>query len=306
MAVLLTEAAKLHSGDVVRSAVIEMYARSSDILQALPFDDIPGNSISYNREDKLPGVGFRGVNQAYTESVGVMNPLTERLAIAGGDLDVDKFILDTMGADQRTTQEAMKIKALALRWTKAFLKGDSSSDVLEFDGLQNRVTGSMLINNHATGAGLSLAKLDEAIDVVQNPTHLIMNKTMRRVLTAAARNTSVGGYITYSTDAFGRRVTNYADLPILIADEDETGAQILGFNEAGSGGGSSNTSIYVASMGDGKLVGLQNGAISARDLGELESKPAMRTRVEWYSAFAIYHGKAVSRLRGITSAAATV
>lgn len=305
MALTLVEAAKLNSGDILKSAVIELYARNSDILMALPFENITGNSIRYTREDKLPGVGFRGVNESYTESTGVLNPQTEALTIAGGDLDVDKFIIDTMGADSRSSHEALKVRALSLRWAKAFIKGDQSSDPREFDGLQRRVTGSMLVDNHATGAALSLAALDEAIDAVNNPTHIIMNKTMRRRLTQASRDTSVGGYIQFTQDSFGRRQAAYADLPILIVDEDETGSQILPFSEAGSGGGSSSTSIYVASFSEGMLVGLQNGDINVRDMGELEGKPALRTRVEWYSGMAIYHGKAVARLRGITDADVT-
>jgi len=307
MALTLVEAAKLHSGDVVRSAVIELYARSSDVLQVLPFDDIVGNSLRYNREDKLPGVGFRGINEGYTESTGILNPQTENLVIAGGDLDVDKFIIDTMGADQRSVQEAMKVKALALRWTKAFIKGDSESDPREFDGLQKRITGTMLVSNNAsTGAALSLAKLDELIDAVNSPTHLIMNKTMRRLLSAAARNTGVGGFITYTKDAFGQRVAQYGELPILIVDEDEGGNQILPFTEAAAGGGTQSTSIYCVSMGEGMLTGLQNGTLNARDIGELEGKPALRTRVEWYNGVAVYHGKAAARLYGITNAAVTV
>lgn len=302
----LVEAAKLHSGDVVRSAIIELYASSSPVLENLPFTNIPGNALRYNREDKLPGVGFRGVNEGYTESVGALNPQVETLSIAGGDLDVDKFIVDTMGEDQRSIQETMKVKALALRWTKAFIKGDSDSNPREFDGMQRRITGSQLIDNHATGAGLSLGKLDELIDATNNPSALVMNKTLRRLLTAAARNPSVGGYITYGVDAFGRRIAQYNDLPILILDEDEAGNQILAFNEVGASGGTTNTSIYCLSFGEGSLHGIENGGIDARDLGEIEAKPVFRTRVEWYSGIAQYHGKAAARLRGITNATVTV
>src|SRR4051812_38115870 len=115
MALTLIEAAKLHSGDALRQSIIEIYASSSDILRVLPFENIAGNALRYNREETLPGVGFRGINEGYTESVGVLNPQVEPLVIAGGDLDVDKFILDTMGQDQRATHEAMKLKALSLR-----------------------------------------------------------------------------------------------------------------------------------------------------------------------------------------------
>jgi len=133
MALTLLEASKQHDNPL-RSAIIELYARGSDILMALPFENIQGNALRYNREDILPGIGFRGVNEGYTESTGILNPVTEPLLIAGGDLDVDKFILTTMGQGQRAVQEAMKIKALALMWTRAFIKGDSASNPKSMDG----------------------------------------------------------------------------------------------------------------------------------------------------------------------------
>ena len=62
MGLTLVEAAKLASGDVVKSAVIEMFAQASDILMTLPFEGINGNAVKYNREQTLPGIAFRGVN----------------------------------------------------------------------------------------------------------------------------------------------------------------------------------------------------------------------------------------------------
>jgi hypothetical protein len=309
MAMTLIEAAKqaANGGAQLRAGIINLYAQNSDILRALPFDTIQGNALQYNREETLPGVGFRGVNEAYSEDVGVINPVIEPLVIAGGDLDVDMFILQTMGMGQRATREAMKVKALAHRWTKAFLKGDQTSDQREFDGLQVRLTGTQLIAAGATanGTALSLAKLDELIDAVDNPTHLIMNRTMRRRLSAAARLTTVGGFVTYSVDEFGRQVTQYNGLPILIVDQDNTGAEILQFNEAATSGTATATSIYCASLGEGMLQGIQNGGITVRDLGELQTKPVMRTRVEWFPGIALFHPRAAARLWSIADAAVT-
>lgn len=306
MALTLVEAAKLETGDVIRQSVIELYAGSSDILMTLPFQGIAGNAMKYNREESLPGVGFRGVNEAYQASTGILNPLTESLVIAGGDLDVDKFIIDTMGAGQRAIQEAMKVRALGLAWTKKFIKGDNQADPREFDGLQVRVTGNQVINAGATAGGdaLSLAALDAAIDQTLNPTHLIMSKAMRRRLTQAARDTQVGGFITYTKDAFGRQVTMYNDLPILIVDLDNAQQPILGFTEANPGGGAAaSTSIYVVSFGEESVLGLENGGIDVRDLGELQTSPVFRTRVEWYNGFGVFNGRSVTRLRGIKDAA---
>jgi hypothetical protein len=305
MALTLLEAAKLETGDVYRAGVIELYAGSSDILMNLPFDDIPGNAMKYNREASLPGVGFRGVNESYTPSTGILNPLTESLVIAGGDLDVDKFIVDTMGANQRTTQEAMKVRALSLAWTAKFIKGDNQSDPREFDGLQTRIVGAQKIaaGSTANGSALSLTKLDEAIDQTLNPTHLIMSKAMRRRMTQASRSTTVGGFITTTKDAFGRPVSVYADLPILTMDLDHLGAAILPFTEAATSGTATATSIYVVSFGDGAVMGLQNGGIDVRDLGELQTSPLYRTRVEWYNGFGAFNGRAATRLWSIADAA---
>lgn len=308
MALTLVEAAKLETGDDVRSAIIEMYAGSSDVLAALPFDSISGNAMKYNREGSLPGVGFRGVNEAYTPSTGILNPITEALVISGGDLDVDKFIVDTMGQAQRSVHEGMKVRALALAWTQKFIKGDAQSDPREFDGLQVRVTGSQVISagTTANGAALSLAILDEAIDQTLNPTHAIMNKAMRRRLTTAARDPDVSGYITYTKDAFGQRVMQYNDLPILIVDLDNTETAILGFTEAADSGTATATSIYIVSLGSGMLTGIQNGGIDVRDLGELETAPVYRTRVEWYNGIAVMHGRAATRIKFIGDLAIVV
>jgi hypothetical protein len=305
MALTLLEAAKLKTGDVIRDAITEIYAGSSSVLMTLPFQSIDGNALKYNRESSYPGVGFRGVNEAYTASVGVLNPLTEALVIAGGDLDVDKFIVDTMGMEQRAVHEGMKVRSLALAWTQKFFKGDSLSDPREFDGLQVRLVGDQKIQagTTANGTPLSLAKLDEAIDQTLNPTHLYMNRAMARKFSAAGRLTSVSGYITYEPDELGRRITMYNGLPILTVDLDNEGNEILPFSEAATSGTDTATSIYIVSMGSDALTGIQNGTVDVRDLGELETAPVFRTRVEWYNGIAIFNGRSATRLWSISDAA---
>lgn len=309
MALTLTEAAKiaLNEGKVFESAIIEQFASSSGILENIPFVDIAGNAYSYNREETLPGIAFRGVNEGYTESVGVVNPVTETLSILGGDLDVDKFIIDTDGVGVRSQHEMMKVRALALKWTQQFIQGDTASDPRSFDGLKKRLTGTQLISNGSTSGGdvLSLERLDATIDEVTNPTHIIMNKTMRRVLTSAARNQSVGGYITYELDSFGRKIAFYNDLPIIVLDQDGSKSQILPFTESGAGAGTAQcTSIYVVSFDTMGVHGLQNGGMQVRDLGELNTKPVFRTRVEHYQSIAVKDGQGAARLYGVKAGAA--
>ena len=304
MALTLVEAAKAALGrqEVYKYTIMEQYAKSSDVLQYLPFENISGNSMSFNREELLPTVGFRMVNQGYTAAEGKLDRITESLTIAGGDLDVDKFIVDTMGPDQRAVQEALKVKSLSLAITLKIIKGSVLVDAREFDGLQVRCTGGQLIvNRGGSASNISMTNLDETIDAVEMPTNLIMSKEMRRHITDGARMTTVGGYVTYDLDSYGRQVTKYNDLQILIADRDNTNALILPYTETSSGGTvvPGNASLYCVSFVDNGVVGLQNGDMDVRDLGELNTAPVFRTRVEWYITLAIMRERAAARLYSI-------
>ncbi len=308
MALTLLESAKaaLNGGEVKRAGVISMFAQQSAWLASLVFDSIPGNAYAYNREGVLPGVAFRGVNESYSESTGVINPLAETLKIAGGDLDVDKFIVATLGSDVRAKHEGLKIKALAAEITRVLIKGDSTSQPREFDGLQTRLSGGQVISNSAAsgGAGLSLAKLDEAIDAVPGATAIWLTKSHRRRFTAAARTSSVAGNITFGQDQFGRTQTMYNGLPLLVPYEENDGTEPIVFNESYTGGGTANgSSIYVVRVGDGFFKGIQNGTMQVTDLGELDTAPVLRTRVEWYLSACLEHGRAAARLRDISDSA---
>ena len=57
MALTLTEAAKL-SNDVVQQGVIETVVRESPVLSLLPFIDMVGNALTYNRENAMASAAF--------------------------------------------------------------------------------------------------------------------------------------------------------------------------------------------------------------------------------------------------------
>lgn len=303
----LLESAKAaaNNGETKRAGVIGYFAFVSAWLNAMPFMSIQGNAYAYNREAELPGVAFRGINESYPESTGILNPQAEALRISGGDLDCDTALVKMHGIGVRTSQETLKIKALAAGITYALIKGDSETNKREFDGLQKRVTGSQLIENGNTSGGdpLSLAKLDEAIDSVPGANAILIPRALRTRFRAAMRNQTLTGNIMQTTDQFGREVFSYGGLPLLPAYPENDGVDPLQFNEAGGGGGSTATSLYVVRFGDGFLKGIQNGEMEVRDLGELQAEPKYRTRVEWLMGMAVEHGRAVARLRGISNAA---
>lgn len=299
MPMTLVEAAKL-STDTLQRGVIEVFARTSAVLELLPFMDIQGNSYKYNIEQTLPGVGFRGVNEAYIESAGVVNQLSEGLVIAGGDVDVDRFIVQTRGNvnDQRAIQTEMKAKALALTWTDTFFNGDIAVNSKAFDGLKKRIGTPQTIVAGTNGAALDIAMLDELLDAVQGqPDVLFCSKAMRRKIKQVLQ--SHNAYSESSLDAFGRPVMSYGGVPIRAIETNATGAEILDFNET-QGTDTATGSIYAVKFGAEQYVsGLQNGGMNVRDLGEIDTMPVFRTRIEWYNGVAVFHPKACARLKGV-------
>lgn len=296
----LIEQAKLTTNPL-ESGIIEIFALNNPVLERLPFQDVAGNAYKYNREGELPGIAFRGINESYTESTGVINPVTESLTIVGGDSDYDVALI-AMGAgniDARAAHDALKAKALTLAWLRTFFDGDASVDPRVFDGLNVRLTGAQVIDAGSVGgATLTLPKLDELIDAVQGtPDVLLMSKPMRRKVNALMR--AAGQATETVSDSFGRQIQAYGGIPIGVVEDDEAGNPILGFDEDDGAGNLDTASIYAVRFGADALLGIQTQNMSVRDLGELDSKPALRTRTEWYSGMAIKHPKSAARLRWI-------
>ena len=94
MALTLAEAAKL-SNDVLLQGVIETIIKDSPVLQRLPFIEIVGNGLTYNREATAPSAGFFDVGDTWTESTPTFTQQTVTLKIMGGDADIDNFLIAT-------------------------------------------------------------------------------------------------------------------------------------------------------------------------------------------------------------------
>lgn len=306
MSLTLLEAAKLAT-DPLQRGVIEVFPRTSAVLERLPFLPVSSDSYKYNREAALPGVSFRGIGENYSESTGVINPVTETLAIMGGFSDVDRVLVKTQGNvnDIRAVHDGLKAKSAALKYTKTFFKGDALADAKSFDGLQRRLSGDQAIKAGNTSGGdvLTLAMVDDLIDaVVGGPDVLFMNKAMRRKINSLVR--AAGHASEIVSDAFGRQLQAYAGVPMAIIEDDEAGAAILGFTEENPGGGTAaSTSIYAVRFGVSEyLSGLQCGPLEVLDQGLYSGGVAYRTLIEWVCGLAVFHPKAAARLHGLKNA----
>ena len=78
MALTLEEASKL-SSDMLLQGVVETVVKDSPVLQQLPFIEIVGNGLTYNRENTLPTIDFYEVGDIWAESTPTFEQCTATL-----------------------------------------------------------------------------------------------------------------------------------------------------------------------------------------------------------------------------------
>lgn len=316
MAVTLAQAALLSTNDLQRG-VVETFVQLSPVLDRLPLMPIEGNAYAYNEEASLPGVAFRAVNEAYTESTGTVNQKTESLVILGGDADVDRFIVQTRGNlnDQRATQTRLKVKAASYKFQDTFFNGDVTVDTKAFDGLKKRLTGSQVIAIGTNGAPVvgnggsdtysffdALDNLIAAVPGINGANGAIYaNSAIVGKIRSAGRR--IGGVDTVREDLTGKRVLTWNGIPVLDPGQTTAGVNILPQTETQGTAAGTTSSVYAVKFGedetDGGVTGLTNGGVMVDDLGLLQSQPVYRTRIEFYCGLGVFGGKAAARLTGV-------
>src|SRR5215204_3009882 len=143
MAMTKVEAAKL-TQDMMLRGVIETIITESMILELLPFMEVTGTAVTYNREATLPAATFYDVGDAWTEATPTFTQKTATLKILGGDADVDNFIQATYADSSDVEAEviANRAKSVAYKFNEGFIIGDSVADPKSFDGLRAAVRGA--------------------------------------------------------------------------------------------------------------------------------------------------------------------
>lgn len=298
MATTLAQYAKL-SQDVLLTGVIETILKDSPILQQMPFIEIVGNGLTYNREKALTAAKFYPVAGTWDAPPAVeFDQLTAVLKILGQDADVDNYVKSTRSNIQDIEAVIIELTAknVRMKFEDTFVYGTTTNflgmtgDANAFDGIIKLIgtnaAGPQVVTMGGTGATLTLAKLEELIDAVQGgkPDLLLMSRRSRRRINALVRAT--GAYMETVKGEFGEFIQLYNGIPIGINDYiKDTHVLTAGYETAVTGG--ANSTIYALSFGEGALVGITGpGGLTVERVGSLESKDATRTRIKWYCALA--------------------
>jgi hypothetical protein len=293
VALTLTEASKL-SNDMLLAGVVETIAQESPVLQRLPFIEITGNGLTYNRENAAATAAFYDVGDTWAESTPTFTQKTATLKILGGDADVDNFLKTTRSNIQDLEAAVVQLKSRAVQslFDDTFVNGDSSDDENAFDGIDLLCEAGQTVSMGANGAALDLAHLDQLIDAVHGgkPDLILMSRRSRRSLNVLARASS--GFLEAGRDDFGNMVQYYDGIPIGVNDY-ISDAQTVGESDDCS-------AIYAMQFGEGGLAGLTApGGLTVERVGSLETKDASRIRVKWYASVALFNTVKLAKLTGV-------
>lgn len=295
MAMTKAEAAKL-TNDLLLRGVIETIVKESQLLARLPFMEVTGTAVTYNREATMPAATFYDTGDTWTEATPTFTQVTANLKILGGDADVDNF-LQAAYADPNDIEAeviASRAKSVAHLFSDGFFNGDVAVNPKSFDGLTKALTGtSQEISAGTNGAQLTLDLMDQMIDLVMpgKPDALLMSRRSRRKLSSLRR--ASGNLLETDVDDFGQRALFYDGIPVVI-DDFVSDAQVQGSS------GAVCSSVYAVKFGQGSgVLGLEQGGIQVEKVGELETKDASRWRIKWYAGMAAFSTLGMARVKGI-------
>ncbi len=313
----LVEFAKGHE-DPVASAMIEQFARESDVLSTIVFKMAEKGLNVFDRETSEPTVGFRALNSEPETSHASQEEFQDACFPISGLIEFDRIKLKRYGESKRALYMLGQMKKGSRVWTDTFINGSNSADPKVFSGLKVRLTADdsgnvdgstddsrLLANSVASGGGaLSLSKLDNAVDLVASPTHILISRRMRTRFKAAARDPNLtNNRVTDDYDSqLGRRVLRFGDLPFLTGYEVSKDSQFLPYNEVAHGGGAAvTTSIYPVSFREDGVCGIQTSEPEFEPV-DTDRGVFKRDLFEWDCGITIEDFYAAMRLSSITDA----
>lgn len=292
--------------DPMRQGIVDLLWQSSRVMRHLNFIRQPGLTYPYSQRSALPGVAFRGLNEDYTPSAGVVNPAVERLAVMGGSIKTDHIAIDTKGDAARTNEIAAKMEAAAKFFDKNFFNGDMTQDVKGFDGLKRRIKGNQLIKQATNGAVVTTDKVVQLQDLVEGPNSekiLFMNQTNRRNLINAALN-NINAKMLVEFDA-SRGVYRFNGSLIEEVFYDEAEQPILDFNET-TGSSSNCSSIYCVRFGgqvdERGVQGISGLREDITHRGPIMHGTYVEDVVEMAAGIGLFSGHCAARLEGTKAA----
>ena len=322
MAITL-EQAKVGMADKVDQQVVDMFRRSSLLLDRMTFDNAispgtGGSTLVYGYTQlKTPSTAaVRAINTEYTPGEAIREEKTAKAVIMGGAFQVDRVIQSTSGAiDELVFQADEKVKAVSNFFTNAVINGTNATT---FDGLKVLLTGSSTeytaTSDLTTSANIDsnyqhfLDELDEFISGLDGGADmLIMNRKMLGKLRGIARR---AGYFSSSRDEFGRTVETYNGIALMDAGQYFNGTNSVDIvaDTPASSGVAGTSDIYAVKFGLDAFHGISptgTKVVQTYMPNLMEPGAVKKGEVELVAGVALKNTLKAGRMKGIKNTPAS-
>lgn len=318
--ITLQQIAQASQSDL-KAGIVEHIIETSPALSRIPFVEAPSLRYEWSMQTKLPASGFRALSADYPQSNSEYDRGTIHLKPLGGTFRIDRLLADVPDINRARfveTEIRARARSASMAFKKSMIKGNSANPA-EFDGLQKWFDAGILTEQvdlaaagttfAALGAAGTLAKMHEALNSsIVMPDFILANRTIISQLAslalASAANEAFAQYFRMTKMDIGNgrmiSVGSFYEIPIIPLDTDETGAEILSFTEASpNGGNTACASMYFVTVGESYFTGVQQTNAGPRIFEYTTDAGHKAVSVDWPSAIAVEHPRAVVRLRGI-------
>lgn len=303
--VTLAESAKL-SQNMLVAGIIENIVTIDRFYDVLPFHEIEGNALAYNRENALGDVENLGVGDTITaKAAATFTQVTTSLTTLLGDAEVNNLIQSTRSNinDQKAAQIASKAKNIGRTYRNQLINGTGAANTIT--GLLALVSGGQtLAPAGANGDALTFDILDALMDQVTDKggdvDYFQMHSRTLRSYMALLRALGGAGIGEVVTLPGGRQVPGYRGVPIFRNDNMPTNQTIGTTTDA--------TSIIAGTLDDGSmsvgiagLTAMGDAGIRVTEVGESETKDESITRIKFYNGLALFSDLGLAVATGITN-----
>ena len=331
MAITLADA-KVGMADKVDQQVVDMFRRSSYLLDNLVFDNAVspgtnGSTLTYGYiQLQTPSTAkVRAINSEFTADYAKRVKKTADCAIMGGSFEVDRVIQSTSGAiDEMAFQAEQKIKATSNYFHNLVINGAKAASPGAgfvggtFDGLNKlcagtstEVTSEVDVSTPAlmdANKNAFLDELDAWLSTMDGaPTMLLMNTKMLARLRGIARR---AGYFERTEDAFGRPVDTYNGIPLIDAGKYYDGSNTVDViaDSAASSTAAGTSDIYAINVALDGFCGFSpvgTGVISSYMPDMAQPGAVKKGEVELVAGVALKNTLKAGHLKGIKTAPQT-
>ena len=319
--VTLAESAKLSQNKLV-AGVIENIITVNRMYSSLPFTDISGNALAYDREATLAPVATLGIGDEdgsigsdvsdsatnASERQAAKDPatftqITVSLTTIMGDAEMNGLIQATRSNinDQTAIQIGSKAKSAGRKYQDMMINGVSGTNY-EFDGLLSLCADSQIVSAGTNGAALTFDAMDEVLDSIVDKDGDVdyMTAASRTIRAFYGLLRDLGG--TSAVDVVqlpdGKTIPAYRSVPLFRNDYIPV--------DATQGTATTASYLFAGTFDDGSnsygIAGLNaenQSGLFVEDVGVHQTKDEHVWRVKWYAAMALFSEKGLGMIEGL-------